>query len=109
MPYRLPYKPFNLYACSFISSWKAHINKLYLQRALIAPVSLNNIDYGYDSSPSSLIVILKLLNDSPISSLGSTLNLLSVHWKASPNNRLLYLNLVLEILLAFLLAGFHPF
>src|SRR6218665_1963497 len=67
------------------------------------------IDYGYDSSPSSLIVILKSLNDSSISSLGSTLNLLSVHWKASLNHHRLCLNLVLEILLAFLLAGSHPF
>src|SRR6218665_3182019 len=78
-------------------------------RALIGPVLLNNIDYGYDSSPSSLIVILKSLNDSPISSPGSTLNLLSVHWKASPNHHRFYINFVLEILLAFLLAGFHPF
>jgi len=35
---------------------------------LIAPVSQSNIDYGYDSSPSSLIVIFNSLNNSPISS-----------------------------------------
>src|SRR6218665_2306795 len=104
MPYLLP-STFMLVHFFLESSYKYIISL----RALIAPVSLSNIDYRYGSSPSSLIVILKSLNDSPISSLGSTLNILSVHWKASPNHHRLYLNLVLEILLAFLLAGFHPF